>query len=31
MLALFSTYKSHGDSEPMVELAVRLRTLGTKV
>jgi vancomycin aglycone glucosyltransferase len=28
---LLSTYESHGDVEPMVGLAVRLRTLGAEV
>gem|GEM_PF-4112995 len=31
MRVLLSAYKSHGDVEPMVELAVRLRALGAEV
>ena len=31
MRVLLSTYESHGDVEPMVGLAVRLRALGAEV
>ncbi len=31
MRVLLSAYKSHGDVEPTVELAVRLRALGAEV
>jgi vancomycin aglycone glucosyltransferase len=31
MRVLLSTYESHGDLEPMVGLAVRLRALGAEV
>ena len=31
MHVLFSTYGSHWDVEPMIELAVQLRTLGAEV
>jgi vancomycin aglycone glucosyltransferase len=31
MRVLLSTYESHGDVEPMVGLAVRLRALGAQV
>jgi vancomycin aglycone glucosyltransferase len=31
MRVLLSTYGSHGDVEPMVGLAVRLRALGTEM
>lgn len=31
MRVLLSTYGSHGDVEPMMGLAVRLRTLGAEV
>jgi UDP:flavonoid glycosyltransferase YjiC (YdhE family) len=30
-MRVLSTYKSHGDLEPMVGLAVRLRALGAEV